>query len=241
MPTPADDGVPVLIACGHGTRGPAGRRALARLRLDVAALGPGLPIAAASVDVQKPALPDAVRRLTGAGRRVVVVPLLLAAGYHVRVDVTRAVAGGAGRAVAAGALGPDPVLVDVLAGRLAEAGLAPGDAVVLGAAGSTDPAAVADVEQVTADLATRLGRPVTTGYLAAAAPSVEDAVLAARDGGRPVALATFLLSPGFFADRMARTGADRVGAPMAPHPDLARLVLRRYDDAVAAWDGTPGR
>lgn len=236
MPGPVDDS-PALIACGHGTRGPQGRRALARLRLDVAALRPGLHVVAASVDVQKPALPDVVRRLAGAGRRCVVVPLLLAAGYHVRVDVAGAVALGDGLAVAARALGPDPVLIDVLAARLAGCGLRPEDAVVLGAAGSTDPAAVADVEQVAADLGERLGRPVTTGYLAAAEPSVEDAVRRARAGGRPVALATFLLSPGFFADRMAATGADRVTAPLAPDPALARLVLDRYDEAVASPNG----
>ncbi len=226
---------PVLVACGHGTRGAAGRRALARLRLDVAALRPGLQVAAASVDVQKPALPDVVRRITGEGRPCVVVPLLLAAGSHVRVDVARAVAEGGGLAVASAALGPDPALVDVLVQRLAECGARPDDAVVLGAAGSTDPAAVADVAQVAADLAARLGRPVTPGYLAAAAPTVEDAVRQARAGGRQVALSTFLLSPGFFTERMAATGADRVGGPMAPHPALARLVLRRYDDAIAGW------
>src|SRR4051812_12568174 len=99
---------PVLVACGHGTRGPAGRKTLARVRLDVAALRPGLDVVTASVDVQKPALPDVVRRVTGEGRRCVVVPLLLAAGYHVRVDVTQAVAEGDGLAVAAHVLGPDP-------------------------------------------------------------------------------------------------------------------------------------
>jgi sirohydrochlorin ferrochelatase len=231
------DPAPVLVACGHGTRSPAGRRALARLRLDVAALRPGLQVAAANVDVQSPGLTSVVTRLTGQGRRCVVVPLLLAAGYHVRVDVARAVAGGGGLAVAAGALGPDPALVDVLVDRLAGCGADPDDALVLGAAGSSDPAAVADVGRVAADLAARTGRPVTTGFLAAARPTVAQAVDAARGpGGRGprVTLASLLLSPGLFADRMAAAGADRVSAPMAPHPALAALVLRRYDRAVAA-------
>jgi sirohydrochlorin ferrochelatase len=236
-PHPAGTGpdpAPVLVACGHGTRGPAGRRALARLRLDVAARRPGLQVLTASVDVQKPALPDVVARLTRAGRRCVVVPLLLAAGYHVRVDVAEAVAAGRGLALASAALGPDPALVDVLVERLEQCGLGAGDALVLGAAGSSDPAAVADVAQVAADLAARLRRPVPTGYLSAAAPTVPDAVRAARAGGRPVTLATFLLSPGHFADLMAAAGADRTSAPLAPHPALADLVLRRYDEALAA-------
>ena len=229
---------PVLVACGHGTRGAAGRRAMAQLRQDVAALRPGLQVLPASVDVQKPALPAVVAQLAAAGRRCVVVPLLLAAGYHVRVDVAQAVASAGGLAVGARALGPDPALLAVLEARLAECGAQPGDALVLGAAGSTDPAAVADVRQVAAELGARRGVPVTAGFLAAAAPTVEDAVAGARAPGRPVTVVTFLLSPGFFADRMAASGADRVSAPLAPHPALADLVLRRYDDAVAGPVGT---
>jgi sirohydrochlorin ferrochelatase len=229
---------PVLVACSHGTRSAAGRRAIARLRLDVAALRPGLEVAAAYVDVQKPLVRDVVRRLSDAGRSCVVVPLLLACGYHVRVDVAQAVAEGRGLAVEAPALGPDPALVDVLVDRLAQAwagdGTGPGDStLVLGAAGSSDPDAVADVEQVAADLAARIGRRVTTGYLSAATPALPQAVEAARDGGRPVTTVTFLLSPGFFADRIADAGADRATAPLAPHPRLAELVLRRYDEALA--------
>lgn len=240
--TPA---APVLVACSHGTRSAAGRRAMARLRLDVAALRPGLEVATAYVDVQKPLLRDVVGRLADAGRSCVVVPLLLASGYHVRVDVAQAVAQGRGLAVEAPPLGPDPALVDVLVDRLAEVGrrndITPGNdgaALVLGAAGSSDPDAVADVEQVAADLAARIGRPVTTGYLSAAAPPLAEAVAAARTGGRSVTTVTFLLSPGFFADRIAEAGADRATAPMAPHPRLAELVLRRYDDAVMS---APGR
>lgn len=222
----------MLVACAHGTRSAAGRRAMAQLRLDVAALRPGLCVLPASIDVQKPALPDVVRRLTGDGVPCVIVPLLLATGYHVRVDLTEAVAAGGGLAVSTPALGPDPALVDVLADRLAAVGPGPDDAVVLAAAGSRDPEAVADVERTGTDLARRTGRPVSLGYLSATAPTVREAVHAARAGGRPVSLVTFLLSPGFFADRLARAGADRVTAPMAPHPRLTDLILRRYDEAV---------
>jgi len=222
---------PVLIACAHGTRSAAGRRAVARLRLDVAALRPGLEVMAASIDVQRPGLQDVVRRLTAAGRPCVVVPLLLAAGYHVRVDVADAVVAGQGLAVDAPTLGPDPALVDVLVDRLARSGPGEDDAIVLAAAGSSDPDAVTDVEHVADDLATRIGRPVTTGYLAATAPALADAVTAAQAGGRPVTVVTYLLSPGFFTDRLAEAGADRVTAPLAPHPRLAELVLRRYDRA----------
>ncbi|WP_198950717.1 sirohydrochlorin chelatase [Kineosporia sp. A_224] len=238
---------PVLVGCGHGTRDAAGRRAVARLRLDVAALRPGLEVVAASVDVQKPALPDVVARLAAAGRRCVVVPLLLSAGYHVHTDVAQAVAASGGLAVAAGALGRDDALVEVLADRLREKGFhagadaaGPGEALVLAAAGSSDPRALADVEQVGSLLAQRVGAPVTAAYLSAAQPRVADAVDALRSVGRRVTVASYLLSPGFFAERLARLGDPdvrpdvRVTAPLAPHPLLAGLALRRYDAAVAA-------
>ncbi|MBI3687722.1 MAG: sirohydrochlorin chelatase [Actinobacteria bacterium] len=237
---------PVLVGCGHGTRDPAGRRALARLRLDVAALRPGLRVVAANIDVHKPALPDVVARLTGAGRRCVVVPLLLSAGYHLRVDVAAAVRAGGGLAVAAPALGPDAALVDVLGERLAECGAGDDDLVVLAAAGSSDARAAVDVAAVAAALAERRGGSVRAAFLSAARPTVAEAVRSAgavRSGGsvrsvgsvrRPVTVASYLLAPGLFHARLATLGAVRVSPPMAPHPLLAELALRRYDAAARA-------
>ncbi len=241
------DTAPVLIGCAHGTRDPAGRRVMARLRLDVAARRPGLTVLAASVDVQKPALDDVVSRLARQDRPAVVVPLLLSAGYHMAVDVREAVRIGrrlGGRVVAAPALGPDDALVDVLVERLAECGIPVGQEVVLAAAGSSDPSAVADVEQVAQALARRRGSPVRPAYLSATAPTVAQALAGATQGGARVSVATYLLAPGFFADRLARQapdlGADRVSAPLAPHPRLAELVLSRYDQARQALRGCGG-
>ena len=228
-----DGDQPVLVACAHGTRSAAGRRAVALLRLQVAALRQGLEVVAANVDVQRPALPDVVARLTGAGRRCVVVPLLLSAGYHVRVDISGAVGRSGGLTVATRALGPDPVLADLLADRLAEAGRSGDDAVVLAAAGSRDPRAVRDVEDAAVRLADRLAVPVTVGYVSAGTPRVEAAVAAARGAGAArVALACYLLAPGHFVDRLSAVGADLVSGPLAPDPRLAALVLARYDSAV---------
>ena len=94
--------------------------------------------------------------------------------------------------------------------------------------------ALADVERTASTLAATTGLPVRTGYLSAAAPTVAEAVAAARATGvRPVAVASYLLAPGFFADRLGQVGADLVTAPLLPHPALADLVLRRYDEAAA--------
>jgi sirohydrochlorin ferrochelatase len=225
----------VLVGCSHGTRSPAGRRTIAQLRLAVAALRPGLDVVAAHVDVQKPELSAVVAKLSAAQRPSVVVPLLLSTGYHVRHDVRRAVDASGGWARATGALGPDEVLLDVLADRLAAAGAGSGHAVVVAAAGSLDPRAVADVDSVVAALAQRRGTPVVAGYSSAQSPTVAEAVasLRAEHPGTPVAVASYLLAPGVFSARLEAAGADVVAGPLGVDPRVAVLALRRYDEALA--------
>ena len=228
---------PVLVACAHGTRNPAGRRLIAELALAARELRPQLVTTAAFVDVQPPTVTDVVAGLAAAGRPAVVVPLLLSGGYHVHVDIAGAVAGHPS-AVAAAPLGPDPRLVAVLRDRLLEGGADPLDpltAVVLAAAGSSDPRSVADVED-TADLLQRSWTgPVTTGYGSAARPPVPDAVDAARRGGaQRVVVAAYLLAPGHFHDKLTGAGADAVTAPLLPDDRVAAVLLDRYDAALIA-------
>jgi sirohydrochlorin ferrochelatase len=224
----------VLVACAHGTRNPTGRRLVAELALAARRLRPGLATTAAFVDVQPPTVGDVVAGLAGEHRAAVVVPLLLSGGYHVHVDIAGAVAAHPS-AVAARPLGPDPRLVDVLADRLRAAGADPADpgtAVVVAAAGSSDPRAVADVERTAALLQRGRSGPVTCGYGSAAAPSVPDAVAAARAAGAArVVVAAYLLAPGHFAGRLAAAGADTVTAPLLPDDRIAAVLLDRYDAA----------
>jgi sirohydrochlorin ferrochelatase len=231
-----DDGAPVLVACAHGTRNPTGRRLVAELALTARARRPGLTTTAAFVDVQPPTVVDVVVGLSAAGRSAVVVPLLLSGGYHVHVDIAAAVAG-ARTAVAARPLGPDPRLVEVLSDRLRQAGADPRDpltAVVLAAAGSSDPRAVADVEDTAHLLQRTWGGPVSTGYGSAARPPVPDAVAAARRGGAErVVVASYLLAPGHFHDKLAGAGADAVTAPLLPDDRIAAVLLDRYDAAAS--------
>lgn len=224
---------PVLVACSHGTRSTAGNETVEALRQRVREARPGLEVVAAHVDVQEPELGDVVTRLAGQGRTCVVVPLLLSSGYHVRVDIARAVDASGGTATAAAALGPDDVVTAVVEQRLAESGGRDADAVVLAAAGSSDEQARADVDLAVASLARRLGRPVTSGFLSAQEPAVADAVAAARAAGaRTVAVASYLLAPGVFSRRLPAVGADTVAEPLGPHPLLVDLVLARFDAAA---------
>lgn len=221
---------PVLVGCAHGTRDPAGRRVTDALLRDVAAERPGIEVVEAFVEASEPSLGHVLAVL--AGRPVVVVPLLLSAGFHVFVDIADAVRAAGPAARAAHALGPDAALVELLARRLTAAGTPPGEPVLLAAAGSSDRRAIHDVETVAAGLARERRAPVRPCYLSAAQPSVPDAVAAARAAGEPVHLASYLLAPGYFADRLADLDADTRTDTLAPHPLLTDLVLRRYD---AAW------
>ncbi len=228
---------PVLVACAHGTRNPTGRRLIAELALAARAQRPGLVTTAAFVDVQPPTVVDVVAGLSADGQPAVVVPLLLSGGYHVHVDIAGAV-GAHDSAVAARPLGPDPRLAAVLSDRLVQAGADPADpltAVVLAAAGSSDPRSVADVEN-TADLLQRSwAGPVTTGYGSAAQPPVADAVAAARTGGAErVVVASYLLAPGHFHGKLAEVGADVVTAPLLPDERIAAVLLDRYDAALSS-------
>jgi sirohydrochlorin ferrochelatase len=225
--TPAGEPGPALVAVAHGSRHPSSVPAIEALLGRIRAVRPGLVVRAAYLEIVEPTVTAALAATPGP---VVVLPLLLATGYHARVDLPALVADRPGAAVA-DVLGPDPLLATALADRLREAGWRAGDAVVLGVAGSTDPeAAVASTRQA-ALLGAALGAPVTVGYASASAPAVADAVTAARRTAGRVAVATCLLAPGAFADRMAAAGADLTSAALADHPAVAELVLARYDQA----------
>ena len=140
-----------LVAVAHGTADPRGIRVIHDLVREMAAQRPDLPISLGFVDLLTPALPSLVRRITSDTDDAVVVPLLLSAGYHVYVDVAAEARRYPGRVRAAGALGPDPVLAEILADRLGDLNRI--DHVVLAAAGSSDPRALLDCEETAALLA----------------------------------------------------------------------------------------
>jgi sirohydrochlorin ferrochelatase len=49
---------------------------------------------------------------------------------------------------------------------------------------------------------------------------------------RPAVVASYLLAPGRFADRVAACGASVISAPIGAHPVVAELALSRYQDAL---------
>ncbi|MFD8984872.1 CbiX/SirB N-terminal domain-containing protein, partial [Streptomyces sp. NPDC059564] len=120
-----------------------------------------------------------------------------------------------------------------------EAGWSPGPAVVLAAAGSRDPDSAADTRRTAAQLSERLGAvPVLPAYASGGAPGVPDAVraLAAR-GHHWIAVASYFAAPGRFSAASAAAAPGPAAAPLGDHPALARLVLHRYDEALARSGG----
>lgn len=221
-----------LVLVAHGTASTAGRQVVLDLVDAVRAARPDVEVTDAYVDVQEPKVGDAVAALARDHREVVAVPLLFCGGYHVRVDVAKAVASQS-NAVAAPALGPSELIARALLERLHESGVTPADAVVLAAAGSSRAEAAQDAREQARLLAEQWGAPVAVAFGSAATPRVPDAVNALRDRpGRRVAVASLLLGEGHFFDMLSRSGADVVTAPLGASPHVVEQVLARYDEAL---------
>ncbi|MFI6297419.1 sirohydrochlorin chelatase [Nonomuraea sp. NPDC050790] len=214
-----------LVLAAHGTRDARGEAVLRDVAAAVRARRPRRRVELAYLEISRPLLADVLPGLPGP---VTIVPLLLAGGYHVHVDLPEVVSRTRPNAHVARPLGPHPLLSRALARRLAEAGLRAGDAVVLAAAGSSDPAALAGVRAQARLLSVRLGRPVTAAFAASGTPALP------RQWDRRTALASYLLAPGFFHTRLQNAGAALVSAPIGADPGLAALIWRRHDDAQRA-------
>jgi sirohydrochlorin ferrochelatase len=127
--------------------------------------------------------------------------------------------------------------------RMREAGVRPGDArygVVLATAGSTDPEANA----VTTIVAREWRRTGWCAVVTAFASVHQGSTIAAAvadlrsRGADRIAVASCMLAPGILPDRITEqalaAGAELVTEPVADTPEIARLVLERYDAARPA-------
>jgi sirohydrochlorin ferrochelatase len=230
----------VLVA--HGSKDPRASTSTRALAEAVARAHPEWEVHHSYLDHAGPRPLDVLAWLAAAGhRRAVLVPLLLTAAYHGRVDVpaVAAAARTAGLRIdveIADVLGPvSRLLVDGLVRRLPEAGL---DAVVLAAAGTRDAAARATVTQAAAALGDRLGVPYEVAYASAAPPTAAVAVSALRAAGASrVGMAAYFLAPGLLYDvavESARSaGAVAVAPPLGDAPELVRLVSARVGAALS--------
>ncbi len=233
-----------MVAVAHGSRDPRAAATVAALLDAVRARRPDVPAHAAFLDH---APPTPAQVLDGLARNgdVVVLPLLLTAAYHSKTDIpgvlnrVRALHPRL-RLRTAATLGPHPLLLDALERRLRDAGVEPGDpdtAVVLVSAGSSDASANATIARLARDWRARGWRDAVPAYASAAGPKPGEAVAALREAGAPrVAVASYFLAPGHFADKVRAealaAGADAVSPVLGAAPEVAELIVHRYDEAL---------
>jgi sirohydrochlorin ferrochelatase len=242
---------PALVALAHGSRDPRSAATITALVNEVRALRPDLKIERAFLDLSRPTLDSTIDRLTRKHDEIVVVPLLLTDAFHAKVDVPSAIAATAARHPdvqirATPILGLEPRFLEVLDLRMREALKAARarelDALVLAAAGSSDPLANQSVARLARLWGTHHKLPVTAAFASTAPPATGEAVRAFRkEGRRHIAVASLFLAPGFLPDRAAElafeAGAVAVSEPLGAHPEIARTVLARY--AVGAVELVP--
>jgi sirohydrochlorin ferrochelatase len=207
-----------LVVVAHGTRNLDGND-VARTIATRAGERLGVPTRASFVELSEPLFSDV---MVETEVRTVVVPLLLSTGFHVRHDLPEAAEKASAPVVLGRQLGPDPLLAEAQVARLREAGAAPDQRVVLVAAGSTDEAATCDQMGAVALLARAWGGPVELATLSGHGPRPAEVV---RPGD---AVSPYLLSPGFFHDRVRRESPDAVVADViGPHDLVVDLVCQR--------------
>jgi sirohydrochlorin ferrochelatase len=222
-----------LLAVAHGSPDPRAEPVLEALVARVRAERPGLVARLAFLGNNEPDVPTAVRSLVADGaRRVVVVPLLLTAAYHAGTDLPALldelrIAFPSVRLEQTPVLGPHRLLFSLVRRRLVEAGADPSASVVLGAVGTSDARANAELADVAASMGATIG-------FAAGKPLIGRVVDDVRAGtDRQVVVASYVLAPGTLPDRFAATKADLITRPLGAEPEIVDIVLERYDAATA--------
>lgn len=243
---------PALVALAHGSRDPRSAATITALIDEVRAMRPDLRIEKAFLELCRPSFDTVVDRLVKAGHdEIVVVPLLLSDAYHAKVDVPGAVKAAGERHPevrfqVTSVLGLEARFLEVLDLRMREALKAARvrelDALVLAAAGSSDPLANQAVARLARVWGSHHRLPVTAAFASSAPPATGEAVRAFRaEGRRHIAVASLFLAPGLLPDRAKElaleAGAVAVSEPLGAHPEIARTVLARY--AVGAVELVP--
>lgn len=238
---------PGLLVIAHGSRDPRHVATVTALCARARSLRPGVRVEVGFLDFDAPSVERALARLWSRGaREVVALPLLLTRAFHAKSDVPAVLREATARLPGialrqARVLGPSPLLTAALERRLREVGVRPEDrrstGVVLASAGSTDPEAIAVIAEVAREWRRTAGWcAVRPAFASASLPRTEDAVRALRaEGVERVAVAPYVIASGFLPDRIAAgarsADVDHLADVLGPAPELARLLIARYDEA----------
>lgn len=242
---------PPLVIAAHGTRDPEGAAAARALTGMVRAVLPDVTVGLGFVELTEPGIAEAVAAAAAGAERgaVVVVPLMLGKGGHVRRDIPEAIE--AGRARVPGStvayaphLGPDPALRTITLQRiravLGDWSAASTTVVLVGrgcSIGETNAehAALARLVQEEGGFAQ-----VLPAYLQVTGPDLAQALdQVVRLGAERIVVAPNFLFPGSmrrwtheqtaaWRDRHPGTPDVRVAEVVGPCPELAAVVVDRY-------------
>ncbi|MGW6585585.1 sirohydrochlorin chelatase [Streptomyces globisporus] len=237
---------PTLLVIAHGSRDPRHAATVHALTERVRAERPGLRVETAFLEFNAPSVNRVLERLAAQGAdEIVALPLLLTRAFHAKTDIPSVLREARARLPRlhirqADVLGPSPLLGATLGRRLREAGVRTGDlprtGLVLASAGSTDPEAIAVIAEIARELRHTGWCAVRPAFASALLPRTEDAVRALRaEGVDRVAVAPYVIAPGRLPDRIAAgaeaADADVLADVLGPAPELARLLLNRFDEA----------
>jgi sirohydrochlorin cobaltochelatase len=247
--SPSDDAAAILL-CGHGSREPAAIDEFMQVFHDLRLRCPERRCAPGFLDLAQPDFVSALRGLHTAGaRRVVVAPLLLTAGGHLRRDIPRLVQGVPDGVLQAGALGIHEGLLRAARERIDQATVAHGWSesraatwlLVVGS-GSDEAEANDTITTIGSRLVPDLGfGGGSTGFASGAGrPAHEALAQAIAHGFRQVLILPYFLFAGRLLQRVMqvlRHEADDSNLPIAVashlgnHPGVLDALLERVVEA----------
>lgn len=241
-----------LMLAGHGTVDAAGVAEFVsftdRLRRLLAA--EDVDVDGGFIELSQPTVHEAWERLTGRGHtHRAAVPMVLVGAGHAKGDIPAALEREVRREpgtsyVFGRPLGPHPVLLDILAQRIAAVAEPEGTAVLLVGRGATDPDANAEVCKVARLLQEGRGYDfVETAFVSLAKPDVVTGLARCRAlGARRVVVAPYFLFDGVLPRRVVAQAEGfaaehddvdvRVAGYLGDCDELAGLVVERYREAL---------
>jgi sirohydrochlorin ferrochelatase len=216
-----------VVLLAHGSPDPRSAVVVRAAADQVAGRLHGVDVVAAFLDHDTPVLADAVGG-SGSSDDVVVLPLLLSAAFHARVDVPAAVAALDRRVRLLEPLGHPRLVLDALLGEVVDGGAA----VVVAAGTRVDAERAAFAEAVAASAA-RTGVTAYAAFATGPGPSLADALVPGA------AVVPWLLAPGRLLDavRAEAWGHEVLGSGLLERADLldeiaARVGAGREDEGV---------
>lgn len=235
-----------VLLVAHGSADPraaASTRALARA---VAAQRPGLDVRSSYLDHAGPRPDEVLFDMQRLGHRsAVVVPLLLTAAFHGRVDLPGVIdrareAGLRLRVDITDVLGPvggvtHPLLLAALCRQLPAVDP---DGIVMIAAGTRDDLARHTVDLAAAELGRQLGLPCRAAFASGSPITGAVAVSALREqGSSRIAISSYFLATGrlheiAIASAVSAGALEPAAPPLGGALDLARLVIARVSPAM---------